>query len=172
MATPCCAGCQHALDWPAPIPGVWAAPVACGQCGRVYYTRVDANLAPCDSLPADCESSARGLGRQFQPRDIAAVAAKLGVFPDVLIPGVPLDAGLKIHDATIEARLIELTTAGCRLQIEASLKVGYLLLDFARLGFPGLQALAAVRRLQLERDAMRVGCEFLTGMEVEAALRG
>lgn len=147
--------------------------MSCGACGRWYYTEADEILAPrgaTPTLPAGYQQTARGLSRQFSRRPLSDLAASLEgrlLDPDAADPvrlaAVPLDASLTVATCTIEAGLLELTDRGCRLQIDATLKVGFLLLDFSRVGFSGVQALAAVRQLQIDRDAMRIGCQFLTG---------
>lgn len=170
-----CAGCRQELGWPPPEPGYWAAAVSCGSCGRWIYTEADEILAPhhvTPTLSSGFRQTARGLSQQFSPRELSGVVESLrkplarvaeAAADPVLLPAVPLDASLRVATSTIEARLQELTTEGCRLQIDASLKVGFLLIDFSRVGFPGLQALAAVRQVRLERNAMHIGCQFLAG---------
>ena len=165
-----CLGCERSLSWPVPKPGRWAAPVACPQCHRWYYTDARNDVTPV--LRPDGLGSADRLAAQYSPQELGPLQGSGGFQErrstarrevNELLPAVPLNAALEVRSETLEVGLVNLSPTGCCLQVNETLSVAYLLLDFGAIGFPGSQALASVRWLQVEQGVVRVGCEFMFG---------
>ncbi|TWT85261.1 hypothetical protein Pla123a_00680 [Posidoniimonas polymericola] len=169
-----CLGCERRLPWPAPKPGYWAAAVPCPECGRWYYTEAHNHTLPV--LRLGDQRTPQGLAEQYSPAGMSELERALGsLVPSddrrgddrhevrVNLPAVPLTESLESPCEVLEVRLVNLSPVGCCLQLNEPLSVAYLLLDFSVVGFPGFQALAAVRWLETKSGVTKVGCKFLLG---------
>lgn len=167
-----CLGCARRLPWPSPKPGFWASPASCPECGRWYYTETHNHVTPV--IRVGDQHTPHSLANQYAAEGMSRVNCLLAPrLPGedrrsderrevrVYLPAVPLNASLESPCEVTEVRLLNLSPAGCCLQLSEPLAVAYLLLDFSVVGLPGYQALAAVRWLETDARQTRVGCKFL-----------
>lgn len=174
-----CGGCRRDLPWPTPRAGLWAAPVACPQCGRWYFTE-----GRNDSQP---ELTGRAISEQSRNETLANLVQRqsdsIARLLDHLVSSgtylgperrrstrinlsqpvvtVPLGRDARPISEAEDQTLCDLSEGGAGLLGESAVEPTLVLIDFSPCASPGLQLLARVAWRETKGSYARTGCEFL-----------